>query len=161
MTTPGPHEPDMPPYPFVPPFDPPADEPPYEPPEPDGPIILTPPPEPPPPVWPDDYPPGTPDPGPRPPWWPDDFDWPPRPEEPVVIELPLPPHIWPRLPPDHPYHLPPGHSYPDNLPPGHPGSAYPGMPDYPVVHPGDWGEDWYKYPGILDDWPLTYDDDEE
>jgi hypothetical protein len=35
------------------------------------------------------------------------------------------------------------------------------MPDYPVVHPGDWGEDWYKYPGILDDWPPAYEDDED
>src|SRR6056297_2060302 len=42
--------------------------------------------------------------GPRPDWWPDD---------------------WPRLPPDHPYHVPPGYSAPHNLPPGHPGEAYP------------------------------------
>ncbi|TWT98745.1 hypothetical protein [Neorhodopirellula pilleata] len=90
---PGPYEPHMPPNPFVPPFDPPGDKPPYEPEEPDGLITLTPPPPPPPPVWPDDNPPGMPDPGPRPPWWPDDYDWPPRPEEPVVIESPLPPHI--------------------------------------------------------------------
>ncbi len=49
--------------------------------------------------------------------------WPPPPDEPVVIEAPppLPNIIWPRLPPDHPYHLPPGYHYPDNLPEGHPG----------------------------------------
>ncbi|TWU44452.1 DNA-invertase hin [Rubripirellula tenax] len=108
-------------------------------------------PEPVPPVWPDDYPPGTPDPGPRPPWWPDDAIWPPQPETPGVIEVPPSPHIWPRLPPDHPYHVPPGYSAPDNLPPGHPGESYPGMPDYPVVHPGDWGDDWPSYPGLYDD----------
>ncbi len=144
--------PELPPYPFVPPFDPPGSESPYYPEEEDdGPIILTPPPLPPLPVWPDDYPPGSPDPGPRPPWWPDDFPWPPPPEEPVVIESPPPIHVWPRLPPDHPYHVPPGYSAPDDLPPGHPGEAYPGMPDYPVVHPGDWGDGWPSYPGILAD----------
>ena len=71
--------------------------------------------------------------------------------------------------PDHPYHVPEGYSAPDHLPPGHPGEAYPAMPDdpvvhpgvYPVVHPGDWGDDWPSYPGILDDWPPTYEDDEE
>ncbi|TWT66686.1 hypothetical protein [Allorhodopirellula solitaria] len=157
-----PYEPDVPPYPFVPPFNLPGSELPYEAEdEGDEPYVFPPLPEPEPPVWPDDYPPGTPDPGPRPPWWPDDLFWPPEPEPPVIIESPLPPHLWPRLPQDHPYHLPPGHSYPDSLPPGHPGSAYPSMPDYPVVHPGSWGEDWYKYPGILDNWPPSYEDDEE
>ena len=77
------------------------------------------------------------DPGPRPPWWPEDWPWPPPPDEPVVIEAPppLPNIIWPRLPPDHPYHLPPGYHYPDNLPEGHPGHFYPGMPPYPVIAP--------------------------
>jgi hypothetical protein len=77
------------------------------------------------------------DPGPRPPWWPEDWPWPPPPDEPVVIEAPppLPNIIWPRLPPDHPYHLPPGYHYPDNLPEGHPGHYYPGMPPYPVIAP--------------------------
>ncbi len=37
---------------------------------------------------------------------PEDWPWPPPPDEPVVIEAPppLPNIIWPRLPPDHPYH---------------------------------------------------------
>ncbi len=42
----------------------------------------------------------------------------------------------PRLPPDHPYQVPPGYSAPDSLPSGHPGEASSGMPGYPVVHPG-------------------------
>ncbi|TWU03437.1 hypothetical protein Pla100_03580 [Neorhodopirellula pilleata] len=32
---------------------------------------------------------------------------------------------------------------------------------FPLVHPGDWGEDWSTYPGILDDWPPTYECEEE
>ena len=105
-----PFRPQMPPYPFVPPFDPPDEEPPYIPPdsstsgdEPDGSSSV--------------------DPGPRPDWWPDDWEWPPEPEEPieVLVPPPLPNIIWPRLPPHHPYHLPPGYHYPDNLPPDHPG----------------------------------------
>ena len=54
---------------------------------------------------------------------PDDWEWPPEPEEPieVLVPPPLPNIIWPRLPPHHPYHLPPGYHYPDNLPPDHPG----------------------------------------
>ncbi|EGF28246.1 hypothetical protein [Rhodopirellula baltica] len=78
-----------------------------------------------------------------------------------MIESYPPIHVWPRLPPDHPYHVPPGYSASDNLPPGHPGEAYPGMPDDSVVHPGDWGEDWPSYPGILDDWPPSYEVDDE
>ncbi len=31
----------------------------------------------------------------------------------------------------------------------------------PFVDPGDWGEDWPSYPGILDEWPPSYEDDEE
>ncbi|WP_197231849.1 hypothetical protein [Novipirellula artificiosorum] len=46
-------------------------------------------------------------------------------------------------------------TFPGAGPPGHPGKAYPGTPDYPVVHPGDWGENWPSYTGILDVWPLT------
>ncbi len=152
MTTP--FKPALPPYRFVPPFDPPGSESSYVPDgeDDDGPWTFPPVPEPVPPVWPDDYPPGTPDPGPRPPWWLENVIWPPQPEPPVVIGSPppLPDIIWPRLPPDHPYHVPPGYSYPDNLPEGHPGHYYPGMPDYPVVHPGSWGEHWPSYPGILD-----------
>ena len=77
------------------------------------------------------------DPGPRPPWWPEDWPWPPPSDEPVVIESPppLPNIVWPRLPPDHPYHLPPGYHYPDNLPEGHSGHYYPGMPPHPVIAP--------------------------
>ena len=131
-------DPDMPPYPFVPPFDPPGSEPPYIPAgrstAEDGSSDDS---------SNDDF-------GPRPPWWPDDYDWPPRPDEPVVIETPPSPHIWPRLPPDHPYYLPPGYSYPDNLPLGHPGALYPERPDYPVVHPGDGNDD---YPRTLDEPP--------
>ena len=76
-------------------------------------------------------------PGPRPPWWPEDWPWPAPPDEPVVIEAPppLPNIIWLRLPPDHPYHLPPGYHYTYNLPEGHPGHYYPGMPPYPVIAP--------------------------
>ncbi len=36
---------------------------------------------------------------------------------------------------DHPYHLPPGYHYPDNLPEGHPGHYYPELPPYPVTIP--------------------------
>lgn len=104
------------PYPFIPPVDFPGDPFPYHP-NPEGSS-------------------GPDDPGPRPPWWPEDWEWPPKPDEPVVIEAPPMPHTWPRLPPNHPYHLPPPYSYPGNLPPGHPGHYYPGMPPYPVVHPG-------------------------
>jgi hypothetical protein len=39
------------------------------------------------------------------------------------------------MPPDHPYHLPPGYHFPDNLPEGHPGHYNPGMPPYPVIAP--------------------------
>ena len=110
------------PYPFIPPFDPPSEQPPYVPPKSPGGEGGGSPSE---------------DPGPRPPWWPEDWPWPPAPDEPVVIEAPppLPNIIWPRLPPDHPYHLPPGYHYPDNLPEGHPGHYYPGMPPYPVIAP--------------------------
>jgi len=103
------------PYPFIPPFDPPAEEPPYIPPETSGE-----------------------DPGPRPPWLPEGWPWPLPPEvAPVDIEAPppLPDIIWLRLPPNHPYYLPPGYHYPDNLPLGHPGHYYPGMPPYPVTLP--------------------------
>ena len=110
------------PYPFIPPFDPPSEQPPYIPPESSGG---------------DDEGSSSEDPGPRPPWWPEDWPWPPPPDEPVVIEAPppLPNIVWPRLPPDHPYHLPQGYHYPDNLPEGHPGHYYPGMPPYPVIAP--------------------------
>ncbi len=79
------------PYPFIPPFDPPSEQPPYIPPESSGS---------------DDEGSSSEDPGPRPPWWPEDWPWPPPPDEPVVIEAPppLPNIVWPRLPPDHPYH---------------------------------------------------------
>jgi len=33
------------------------------------------------------------------------------------------------------------------------------MPDYPVVHPSDWGDAWLNYPGILEDWPPNYDEE--
>ena len=61
----------------------------------------------------------------------------PAPGIPTDIEAPppLPNIILPRLPPDLPYHLPPGYHYPDNLPEGHPGHYYPGMPPYPVIAP--------------------------
>ena len=42
---------------------------------------------------------------------------------------------WPQLPPDHPYHLPPGYHYPDNLPEGHSGDYCPELPPYPVTIP--------------------------
>jgi hypothetical protein len=120
--TDGPFEPEMPPPPFVPPFDPPGSEPPYVPEgsstDDDGSS--------------DDF-------GPCPPWWPDDFPWPPGPEEPTVIESYPPIHVWPRLPPDHPYHVPPGYLAPDNLPPGHPGEYYPEMPPHPVMYPAEPG----------------------
>ncbi|MBL8874041.1 MAG: hypothetical protein JNK90_29980 [Planctomycetaceae bacterium] len=55
----------------------------------------------------------------------------------MVIEAPppLPNIIWPRLHPDHPYHLPPDYHYPDNMPEGYPGHYYPSMPPYPVIAP--------------------------
>ena len=112
------------PYPFIPPFDPPAEEPPYIPPDSSS-------------SYGDDGS-SSEDPGPRPPWWPEDWPWPLPPEvAPVDIEAPppLPDIIWPRLPPNHPYYLPPGYHYLDNLPPGHPGHYYPGMPPYPVTLP--------------------------
>lgn len=114
----------MPPYPFVPPFDPPDEEPPYIPPDSSGAEGGS--------------TGSTDDEGsssqPRPDWWPPDWPWPPEPDEDVEILVPppLPNIIWPRLPPDHPYHLPPGYSYPDNLPSGHAGEYYPNMPPYPV-----------------------------
>jgi len=129
---PGSSSDDIPPpwYPFVPPFDPPFD--------------TSGSPSPPTPLHPPEGSSSDDDTsvGERPDWWPDDVPWPPQPEEPVVIESPppLPAIIWPRLPPDHPYHVPPGHSYPDNLPDGHPGHYYPEMPPYPVVHPGGAGD---------------------
>ncbi|TWU62001.1 hypothetical protein [Crateriforma conspicua] len=115
-------EPEMLPPPFIPPFDPPGSESPSLPAAPDPPEGSST----------DDE---TSSSESRPDWWPEDWPWPPEPEEPVVIEAPPPIHTWPRLPPDHPYHVPPGYSAPDNLPPGHPGEYYPGMPPYPVVHP--------------------------
>jgi len=122
-----PYRPELPPPPFVPPFDPPGSQSPYIPEgsstdddsdEGDGSTTSS-----------------SEDLGPRPDWWPEDWPWPPEPEEPVVLEAYPPIHTWPRLPPDHPYHVPPGYSAPDNLPPGHPGEYYPDMPPYPVVHP--------------------------
>ncbi|MEL7334801.1 MAG: hypothetical protein AAFN70_01130 [Planctomycetota bacterium] len=115
-------EPEMPPPPFIPPFDPPGSEPPYVPPDADPPEGSST----------DD---DTSSLGPRPDWWPEDWPWPPEPEEPTVIEAYPPIHTWPRLPPDHPYHVPPGFSAPDNLPPGHPGEYYPDMPPDPVMYP--------------------------
>ena len=123
-----PYRPELPPPPFVPPFDPPGSQSPYIP---EGSSTD------------DDSAEGddsatagsSDDLGPRPDWWPEDWPWPPEPEEPVVLEAYPPIHTWPRLPPDHPYHVPPGYSAPDNLPPGHPGEYYPDMPPYPVVHP--------------------------
>jgi hypothetical protein len=123
-----PYRPELPPPPFVPPFDPPGSQSPYIP---EGSSTD------------DDSDEGdesatassSDDLGPRPDWWPEDWPWPPEPEEPVVLEAYPPIHTWPRLPPDHPYHVPPGYSAPDNLPPGHPGEYYPDMPPYPVVHP--------------------------
>ncbi len=102
----------LPPNPFIAPFDLPDEEPSYIPPDSSG---------------------GegegssSEDPGPRPPWWPADWPWPTPPDESVVIEAPPPqPNIiiiWPRLPPDLPYHLPSGYHYPDNLPEGRPGTT--------------------------------------
>ena len=71
---------------------------------------------------------------PKPDWWPNDWPWPPEPDEPIEVLYPppLPNIIWPRLPPDHPYYLPPGYSWPDNLPEGHPGHNY---------HPGSSAEE--------------------
>lgn len=64
----------------------------------------------------------------RPEWWPDTLPWPPEPEGSGDVEAPPPRNTWPRLPPDHPYHLPEGYWYPDNLPPGHPGIPGPKPP---------------------------------
>ncbi len=52
----------------------------------------------------------------------EDWPWPPPPDGLWLSKRrrQLPNIIWPRLPPDHPYHLPPGYHYPDNLPEGHP-----------------------------------------
>ena len=61
----------------------------------------------------------------RPDWWPEDWPWPPEPEGSTEVLVPPPRHVWPRLPPDHPYHLPPGFWWPDNMPPGHPGTPDP------------------------------------
>lgn len=69
--------------------------------------------------------PGVSPPEPRPDWWPPYLVWPPIPKPPIEILYPPPIYTWPRLPPDHPYHLPPGYSYPNNLPPGHPGHNVP------------------------------------
>ena len=104
----GPFGPDgqRPPWWPPPPFDPPGEEPPYVPPPSDSSG--------------DD---GSSFDEPRPDWWPEDWPWPPEPEPPieVLVPPPLPNIIWPRLPPHHPYYLPPGYHWPDNLPPGHPG----------------------------------------
>ncbi|TWU46481.1 hypothetical protein [Rubripirellula reticaptiva] len=105
---------DIPPpwHPFIPPFDPPGSSLPPAPPNvpPEGSST-------------DDN--GSDD-EPRPPWWPEDWDWPPEPEGSTEVLVPPPRHVWPRLPPDHPYHLPPGFWWPDNMPPGHPGTPEPG-----------------------------------
>ncbi|XZE56159.1 hypothetical protein SH139x_002242 [Planctomycetaceae bacterium SH139] len=120
-----PYRPELPPPPFVPPFDPPGSQTPYIPEgsstddDSDESTIAS----------------SSDDLGPRPDWWPEDWPWPPEPEEPVVLEAYPPIHVWPRLPPDHPYHVPPGYEAPHHLPPGHPGEYYPNMPPYPVVHP--------------------------
>ena len=66
--------------------------------------------------------------GPRPDWWPPYLDWPPKPSPPPEILYPPPIYTWPRLPVDHPYYLPPGYSWPNNLPPGHPGHNVPQPP---------------------------------
>ncbi|GAA4446196.1 hypothetical protein [Novipirellula rosea] len=121
-------EPEMPPPPFIPPFDRPGSESPLWPADPDPPEGSST----------DDE---TSSSGSRPGWWPEDWPWPPEPGAPVLIEAPPPIHTWPRLPPDHPYLVPPGYSAPDNLLPGHPGEYYPGMPPYPVVHPVPSDED--------------------
>lgn len=63
---------------------------------------------------------------------PEDGPWPPPLDELVVIEAPPP---LPNIPPDHPYHLPPGYHYPDDLPEGNPGHNYLGMPPCPVIAP--------------------------
>jgi hypothetical protein len=78
---------------------------------------------------------------PRPDWWPEDWVWPPVPEPPieVLVPPPLPNIIWPRLPPHHPYHLPPGYHWPDNLPPGHPGHDV--KPPKPQGGSGDAGSE--------------------
>ena len=34
------------------------------------------------------------------------------------------------------------------------------MPDYPVIHPGDWSDDWSSYTGILNDCPPSYEVEE-
>jgi hypothetical protein len=102
-----------------PPFDPPGEPLPYvPPPDPPGPTAE-----------------------PRPDWWPEDWVWPPVPEPPieVLVPPPLPNIIWPRLPPHHPYHLPPGYHWPDNLPPGHPGHDV--KPPKPLGGSGDAGSE--------------------
>ena len=76
----------------------------------------------------------------RPDWWPEDWPWPREPEEPVEILAPPPIHTLPRLPPDHPYHVPPGYSAPDSLPPCHPGKYYRDIPPDPVFYPFENGE---------------------
>ena len=78
---------------------------------------------------------------PRPDWWPEDWEWPPVPEPPieVLVPPPLPNIIWPRLPPHHPHHLPPGYHWPDNLPPGHPGHDL--KPPKPPGGSGDAGSE--------------------
>lgn len=57
-------------------------------------------------------------------------------ESSMDIETPPPINVWPRLPPHHPYHLPPGYSWPDNLPPGHPGQHI--RPPRPDIGSGEW-----------------------
>ena len=117
---PGSSSSDIPPpwHPFVPPFDPPGSPSPPMPPPTDPPEGSST----------DD---DTSSSEPRPPWWPEDWDWPPEPEGSIEVLVPPLRHVWPRLPPHHPYHLPPGFWWPDNMPPGHPGT-----PDPEDVEPG-------------------------
>jgi hypothetical protein len=114
----GPFE-ERPPHWPPPPFDPPAEQPPYEPSDASSSSSGE----------------------PRPAWWPDDWDWPPKQEEPadVIVPPPLPNTTWPRLPHDHPYYLPPGYRWPDNLPPGHPGHNV--RPPAPPIGSGEWASE--------------------
>jgi len=103
------YRPTMPPYPFVPPFDPPNPMPPTIPTYSSGSESGE----------------GS----------TSDDDDSPTSESSEHIETPPPIHTWPRLPPHHPYHLPPGYFWPDNLPPGHPRQHV--RPPRPDIGSGD------------------------